>query len=148
MQEKYRHPFVTISRHPQHLLKNKELPPRDIANRRNTVEVGLRDGGRVPGGRAIVAVVQAVAAVGLGWWSRRQRRKRRDSVLRLCGRAGPGGIGRKFPGVVDAKHGALFGPPLCVDRRGSRRRYGRWFRRAGRCPWGYRTYRRALQSCR
>src|SRR5271157_4746359 len=41
MQEKYRHPFVTISRHPQHLLKNKELPPRDIANRRNTVEVGL-----------------------------------------------------------------------------------------------------------
>src|SRR5713101_4506789 len=53
----------------------------------------LRDGGRVPGGRAIVAVVQAAAAVGLGWWRRRQRRKRRDSVLRLCGRAGPGGVG-------------------------------------------------------
>ena len=59
------------------------------------------------GGRAIVAVVQAVAAVGPGSWSRRQRP---DSVLRLCGRAGPGGIARKFPAVVDAKHGALSVP--------------------------------------
>ena len=108
----------------------------------------LRDGGRVPGGRAIVAVVQAVAAVGPGWWSRRQRRKRRDSVLRLCGRAGLGGVSRQCPGAVDARREALCCPPPCADKRGSRRRYERWPRRAGRSLWEYRPYRRALRSCR